>query len=586
MTARTIIYSQEQMRSFDFVQAEHDILLAMAQTMQDVCSGQGTTVITGLAGTQTGSPSLTINIAAGAIYQAASADAAAAGAIPQDLTSIFQQGTAAAQTVTLSTSGISSGQSRWTLIQAQFQQIDQVRPSDPNGGVLLYFNAANPAQPLQGPGGLGATQNTMRNGALVLSQVNGVAATTGTETPPNPTGGWVPLYLIDLAFGQTQILTANILTAGPSVGTGVPSNYPNAPLLAGLLASHHGGTNGQAPKIKLASEVQGALPYGNMAALNHGQCILSLSAGNLLLSKKDGNNLIINGTPQVVPDAGVTLGPGGLAAPVGLSTIVITSNVLTVNTSASHGRASGDQAWVNTSNFGMVNGTVTVINATQFTIPFTHANQTSVADTGTTGALYYVYAFMNGATMTLEAVPIGHTNQAGSGVEVKSTDATRTLVGLAVTAAGPAFVTPLGVISWFNRRSKTSIVPFTSNQSITTASPAYSEVGPAFRNFFLQWGDEITMADATGSVSMSAGNAGANSSMGIDNSTAQDTFGGTFLPGASAGNPAVMNSLRINAGEGWHFAAALGGVTSGTTGTWTGNATAGQRFTTAVTIRG
>jgi hypothetical protein len=58
--------------------------------------------------------------------------------------------------------------------------------------------------------------------------------------------------MIDLAYGQSTIALNQIIAAGPSVGANVPSNYPFAPFLAGLLNSHHNGTPGQAPKIKMA----------------------------------------------------------------------------------------------------------------------------------------------------------------------------------------------------------------------------------------------------------------------------------------------------------------------------------------------
>lgn len=266
---RTILYSQEQMRSFDFVQSEHDLLYSISELAADML-GQTVTVVTGIAATQTSpTASLSINLAAGDIYQLADADAVAVGAIPQDLTQILQQGTAAAQQVTLTAPG-TSGQSQWALIQAQFSQVDIIRASDPNGGVLFYYNAANPSQPLQGPSGGGGSQPTERTGQMVVEVVYGGAATTGSEVPPNPTSGWVPLYLIDLAFGQTQITNSEILVAGPSVGSNVPSNYPHAPFLAGLLNSHHGGISGQAPQIKLASEVQGQLPPANLSSLASG----------------------------------------------------------------------------------------------------------------------------------------------------------------------------------------------------------------------------------------------------------------------------------------------------------------------------
>ena len=42
-----------------------------------------------------------------------------------------------------------------------------------------------------------------------------------------------------------------------------------------------------------------------------GQCYLSLNGANLILNPKDGNQLIINGAVQTLPDAGVTLSPVG-----------------------------------------------------------------------------------------------------------------------------------------------------------------------------------------------------------------------------------------------------------------------------------
>jgi hypothetical protein len=67
--------------------------------------------------------------------------------------------------------------------------------------------------------------------------------------------------------------------------------------------------------------------------------------------------------------------------------------------------------------------------------------------------LYYIYAFDNAGTLTLEASTTGHAVDATVGVEIKSGDATRTLVGVASMGAGtPGTFQPIGVgtLSWFN----------------------------------------------------------------------------------------------------------------------------------------
>lgn len=274
MVDRTIIEPMEQMRDFDFVMDSKDGMLAIGGLARDVFSQLGSTVVAGLAAIQTSVPSLSIQIGPGRIYSLASADLTAVGSIPQDLTLIAQQGFTAGQTITLIPP--SSGQSQWNLIQAQFSQVDAIRSNDPNGGNTPFYNPANPSQPTTN------TINTVRKAVCVLQVITGSAATTGSEAPPAPTTGWVPVYLIDLAGGQTQIATSQILLAGPSVGTGVSSVYPGAPLLTGLLASHHGGVPGQAPKIKLGSEVQGTLPYANMSPVR------TLLTSNLTLYVNNG----------------------------------------------------------------------------------------------------------------------------------------------------------------------------------------------------------------------------------------------------------------------------------------------------------
>ena len=266
---RPIIDAMEQMRDFDFVMGFHDVLVALSGLSADVFSAPPSGLVGGLVATQTAVPSLTINIGSGRLYQYAASDATAVGSIPQDSNIILQQGYAASQTVTLVPPA--AGQSQWSLIQAAFAQGDAVRGGDPNGGIVPFYNAANPSQPIS------TSINTVRQGVCVIQVISGAPATTGSETPPQPTNGWVGLYLIDLAGGQGTITTNQILKAGPSVGTGVPTNYPYAPFIGGLGASHHFGTIGQAPKVHLDSEVQGILPYSNMATVR------TFLTGNLTL---------------------------------------------------------------------------------------------------------------------------------------------------------------------------------------------------------------------------------------------------------------------------------------------------------------
>lgn len=263
---RSIIYSEQVPRSFDILSGWKDGASALAYLAADVLGGTST-MVAGLAPTPTGPTSLTINLSAGRVYQLSALDSTGYGSLALDSTVILQQGNIAAQQITLDTSGLTSGKSRWALIEAQFAQSDAVRTGDPTAGILQFFNSADPSTPLQGENNDNQPLPTVRRGTAAVNVIYGSIANTGSEVPPNASAGFAGLYLIDLTFGQTTIAANQILVAGPSVGPNVPSNYPQAPLLAGHLNAHHGGTAGQAPKINLTNgaEVQGVLPAANSA---------------------------------------------------------------------------------------------------------------------------------------------------------------------------------------------------------------------------------------------------------------------------------------------------------------------------------
>lgn len=260
---RSIIYPTEQGRSYDYLIGQRDVIEAFGFLMADVL-GQTSGFVTGMLGIQTSPASLTIQIGAGSIYQFVVVDPTPIGSLPASSDMAMLQGVTASQLVTLVTSGLASGQNQWVLVEVQFAFQDLIRPTDPNNGILPFLNPANPSQPFSGPGGSGAPLNTERMATAVFKLKYGTPATTGSEVPPTPDSGWLPLFLIDLNNSQTQILTDEIIVAGPSAGVNVPNTYPAAPFLAGLLNQHHKGVPGQAPQIDLTEEVKNVLPLVNL----------------------------------------------------------------------------------------------------------------------------------------------------------------------------------------------------------------------------------------------------------------------------------------------------------------------------------
>jgi hypothetical protein len=180
---------------------------------------------------------------------------------------------------------------------------------------------------------------------------------------------------------------------------------------------------------------------------------------------------------------------------------------------------------------------------------------------------YFIYAYMNAGTMTLEASATGHSTDAATGVEIKTGDATRTLVGQARTITGPAWQdtnTQRFVGSWFNRPTRRLRNVFTASRS--TASITAVELNAEIRCEFVCWPDEIISSVFGGSFYNTGGAIATMAAIGYDGSGSFDTV----YTGADS-TYALMAALGMRTGlsEGYHFITALGWVSSGT-GTYVG----------------
>lgn len=199
-------------------------LIALGHALDAVLGGS--TCVGGLSCTPTSPASLSVVIGPGSIMTKTAVDATAFGDLGTDTTAVVKQGILAqALTLPAVTPPNASGYSQVFLVQAA--QADQ-----DSGTVLPYYNAANPAQPFNGPNNSGTQDVTLRTSACVVAFKPGFAAPTGTQQIPAPDPGYVGLYAITLTNGQTQITSANIaIYAGapfipvklPAVPAGVQS---------------------------------------------------------------------------------------------------------------------------------------------------------------------------------------------------------------------------------------------------------------------------------------------------------------------------------------------------------------------------
>ena len=208
------------------------------------------------------------------------------------------------------------------------------------------------------------------------------------------------------------------------------------------------------------------------------------------------------------------------------------------------------------------NGRNLLINGNLEVIP---SAGVTVANTGlTANTTYYVYAYMAAGVMTLELSTTGHS--ASNGIEIKTGDATRTLVGMIRANASSQFAMSLTsptVLSWFNRRN---VAGATATVTGATASGTFAEITTSARIPMLAWAGEAIEIFVVGDVqSNSSGNNQHTTSPGLDGAA----FGAQSVATTYAATvplPAIARAVS-EVSEGFHTASAFGFVSAGT-GSW------------------
>lgn len=200
---RQIVYPGAIPLETDLLNTNKNMMIGLSKLAAAIMGTS--TMLNGLAVTPTGPASLQVYVAPGEIYRLQNIDGTAYSSLAADTThSILKQGVMLDQATLSCPAPVTSGYSINYLIQVAYQD------TDANAVVLPYYNASNPSQAYAGPANAGTAQNTVRKGALVVSAKAGVAATTGTQTTPAADSGYTGIYVVTVAYGQTQITAPNI----------------------------------------------------------------------------------------------------------------------------------------------------------------------------------------------------------------------------------------------------------------------------------------------------------------------------------------------------------------------------------------
>lgn len=228
-----------------------------------------------------------------------------------------------------------------------------------------------------------------------------------------------------------------------------------------------------------------------------------------------------------------------------------------------------------------------IINGKMYQIPVAGVSRDATG--ATVGLTYYIYLYDNSGTLTLEFSTTGHSQDTTTGVEIKTGDATRTLVGMARSVTGPAWQDTTNgrfVISYFNRRNIVAYAPLTAVRS--TASPSFANIASVAGEYayFLTWGDDPVM--------ISASAAARNTTAGEDVVFGIMLEGTTVLSGMAtqANHPTASKWMNLSVPdfpwtltEGFHFASPAGLVAAGAIEVY-GHASNQQRAVVRAAIKG
>ncbi|MDN8081152.1 hypothetical protein QZN30_17455 [Burkholderia multivorans] len=213
---RVINYSGSIPRSVDLLQTNRNVMTAIGMLAQEMF-GTNTTA-SGFACTATSPAGLSVLVGPGRLYALQATDPLQYSTLPADTTDlIVKQGIINTSSTLSCPAPATSGQSVNYLIEVAFEEIDT------DAVVLPYYNSANPSQPFSGPNNSGSANYTSRQDTVLMQAKAGTPATTGTQVTPAPDAGYVGLWVVTVAYGQTTITSGNI------------APYSGAPMLGGGL---------------------------------------------------------------------------------------------------------------------------------------------------------------------------------------------------------------------------------------------------------------------------------------------------------------------------------------------------------------
>lgn len=272
---RTIVYTGAIPQDADILNTNRNMVRAIGHLARAIWGTNS--VAAGLDATPASPLSLNFRIGPGMVTVLQSIDATSYGSLAADNNQTVKVGSIDNTTTFPVVAPTTAGRSVKYLVQAAFDQ------QDTDNKVLPYRNAANPSQPYAGPANSGTAQPTVRRETVVLQAKRGTEATTGSEAVPAVSAGYVPLWVITVAFGQTTVTAAHI------------TSHPDAPWtskLTDLFAKIDSPTFVGTPKAPTPTTADGIATKAYVDAILSGAGV-SVAADPNTIAKRNGAGALV-----------------------------------------------------------------------------------------------------------------------------------------------------------------------------------------------------------------------------------------------------------------------------------------------------
>ena len=200
-------YNLQTPLTADDLNKERDYTAIALGKIVSALLGQGT-VVSDLAATAVASTTVpTVQLSDGQLYELATLDPTAFGSLPvgsfPSTANVMKQGLLLASRGDVNTFELTppgtSGESIIYLLEAQYADLDT------DTQTITFYNVSDPTNPTT------ATQPRVREGTISFVLKAGIASSS--PTAPSADAGYVPLYNIEVAYGQTVLSQSNITVA-------------------------------------------------------------------------------------------------------------------------------------------------------------------------------------------------------------------------------------------------------------------------------------------------------------------------------------------------------------------------------------